>query len=149
MEGMVAAKKGSVMTRKQMLNAFSNESPTEKPPEQWRAELDFLKNKYSLLKRLLELSRMHGRSKKQEKEEDFLSECAHFLGRALPDFENKYRERFDLLECFEFLPEESSDELLEQMHRLQQDWKALQSHMQELELSLLRILVKGYPVIIV
>lgn len=146
---MVATEKGSGMTGKQMPNAFSHGPLTGKTVEQWGAELDFLKNKYSLLKRLIELSRMHGQGKKQEKQEDFLWECANFLGRALPDFENKYRERCERLECLKFLPEESSDELFEQMQRLQQDWKVLQSRMQELELSLLHTLVKRYPVIIV
>ena len=149
MEGMVAAKKKSGMVENQMIQDVSRRLATTDSPQQWRRELKFLKSKYALLKRLLDLSYTHCRSAKQEQEwENLRQECALFISSMLADFEDQLNENADLLEYLELLPDSSSDVIRRQFHALERAWNDLQKEHRRLEIRLLNALIKRYPVII-
>jgi hypothetical protein len=108
-----------------------------------------LKKKYQFLERLLELSYMHLRtSPNKGKVEDLRVECSFFLTSVLSDFEARYKEGCDFFEYNELLQQSSTDEFLKQFQRLQQDWNDLQAKNQQLELKLLNIFIRSYPVTI-
>jgi hypothetical protein len=148
MKGMVAAENGLGILQNQLMTKTDAGRVEINAPRHWRRELKFLKNKYRLLERLLELSYMRSNIPTRQTEgEIFRQECALFVNSILPDFEDKYEEYLERLECLELLPDSSSsDRSQQQLQQLQHDWNELQKEHQRLELKLLNTFIRKYPV---